>query len=232
MKNLKYAVTAALLGTALATPAQAAPKMIKALGPNAQVFEFYVLDAVKLSKIGLSTAQELVKLQGQLAPFGLKPCQIDTDINGTGVICGDAQNGLMEFGTNEFFTYNFGGALPGSPIPNKTLDAGVNKRYGSDVLTPTLVGQVATAGRPVQIHFSQRVAQFGMLFAEGTTAVSGVQFIVNRQALPVTSLDPAIPTFVGVEDPHGFTDVTIVPSGGQSQAYVVDHFSFLPLTQF
>jgi hypothetical protein len=35
-----------------------------------------------------------------------------------------------------------------------------------------------------------------------------------------------------VQDAHGFTDVTIVPSGGLTMSYIADHFSYLPLTQF
>ncbi|NJD05912.1 MAG: hypothetical protein FIA97_05375 [Methylococcaceae bacterium] len=205
--------------------------MISAVKAGAQVYDFYVLDARKLQKIGLSTNQELAKLATQLAPFGVKPCEILTDLNATGISCGDAANGFIQFGRNEFFSYNSPFDLPPS-FAAKVEDPGVTKRYGSNFLATTVIGQIQTPGRAVQYHFTQRMAQFGLLLEAPNSSANAVQFIVNNQVLPAQTLTPNVPVFLAVEDSHGFTDVTIVPSGGATMSYVADHFSYLPLTQF
>jgi hypothetical protein len=166
-----------------------------------------------------------------LAPFGVKPCQILTDLNQTGIACGDAANGFIQFGRNEFFTYNTPFDLDPS-FTGKIEDPGVTKRYGSNFLATTMIGQVQTPGRAVQYHFTQRMAQFGLTLESVNGAVGAVQFIVNNQVLPAQTVTPNTPTFFGVQDAHGFTDVTIVPSGGLTMSYIADHFSYLPLTQF
>lgn len=230
MQRLTKAI--ALLGCIAVIPAEARPVAISAINAGAQVYEFYILDAAKLSKIGLTVGQEFTKLTTQLAPFGIKPCQIATDLNGTGVSCGDTTTGTIRFSSNEFFTYNNGFELPGSPIPANQLDAGVNKRYGSNFLAPTVIGDLGTPGRPFTVHFSHRVAQFGMLVDGPNGSIGGVQFIVNHQPMPIIPLVANTPTFVGVEDTLGFTDVTVIPSGGQSMTFVADQFSFLLQANF
>jgi hypothetical protein len=61
----------------------------------------------------------------------------------------------------------------------------------------------------------------------------GIQFIVNGQATPVRDFTREtrgnIP-FAGVEDPHGFTELTIISTGNGS--IIGDQFTIVPLANF
>ena len=244
MKNLKL-ISLAVVCAGLSSQAQAAPTLISAMGNGATTYSMFVVDVAKALKNGFTVAQAQIALQTELdlnttAPK-LTACYVAGDLNITPVNCG---NGEMQFRNADFYTYNIPSNIPIYPI-SKTLNPLFLKTQGANFLSSTTnaAGQIIpgdTAGRVVNVHFKQRVAQFGMLVdagQAGAPSVSGIQFLVNRQTTSKQMLTGGIPNFVGVEDAAGFADVTIITSGEigsttEARAWIADHFSFVPLAAF
>ena len=244
MKKLKC-ISLAILCAGLSSQGLAAPKLISAMGTAATTYSMFIVDTARAFKAGYTIPQAQTALQTELdlnttAPK-LTACFVAGDLNITPVNCG---NGAIQFRTTDFYTYNIPSNIPVYPL-SKTLKPLFLETQGANFLSSTTnaVGQIIpgdTTGRVVNIHFKQRVAQFGMLVdagQAGAPSVSGIQFIVNRQTTPKKMLTGGTPTFVGVEDAAGFTDVTLIASGEigsttEARALIADQFAFVPLSAF
>jgi hypothetical protein len=244
MKHLKL-ISLAVVCAGLSSQVQATPKLISAMGNGATTYSLFIVDTAKALKNGFTVVQAQTALQTELNLNTSQPkltaCFVAGDLNITPVNCG---NGALQFRNADFYTYNIPSNIPIYPM-SKTLKSLFLETQGANFKSSTTnaVGQIIpgdTSGRVVNIHFKQRVAQFGLLVDAGQTAapsVSGIQFLVNRQITEVQTLTAGVPTFVGVEDTAGFTDVTIISSGeiGSTtdvRAWIADHFSFVPLATF
>jgi hypothetical protein len=230
MKMIKIIGLAACYAVLNAT-VQAAPTLISAMGTSATTYSLFAINTKKLP-FGTSPTQvqNLLQAQLDLATPKLTGCWVTGDLNRSPVNCG---NGAMQFGSTDFYTYNLGTTLAPFPL-DKTLKPLILEALGANFITaiPGTIGD--PYGRVVNIHFKQRVAQFGMLVDAGQVgaqSINGLQFIVNRQTTPVKPLTAGAPNFVGVEDSAGFTDLTIIASGS-TRAWVADQFSFVPLSAF
>jgi hypothetical protein len=233
MRLFKFHVLMALTIGLVSATVEAVPVSIPTVRVTSttKVYTLFTFDAVKLSKQGLSIQQAIIDLTQQLVSIdpaipSITPCPIVADLNATGISCGGS---AIQFGTNEFFTFNSPTNLP--KITVKLLN-GVRNQYGANARSPNGLIPGDPTGRVVRIHFNQRVAQFGLMIDPGVAStVSGVQFLVNHQSTPVQQFTAGVPQFVGVEDSAGFTDVTIIPSGSP-RTWVADQFSYLPLANF
>jgi hypothetical protein len=232
------------LCTALALPVAAAPRLIgdTDLKVGRTSYSFFYADP---QKVQLLTATIQTQLRERLIAAGLNttPCLIPADQNANNMACG---NGEIRFGA-DFFSFNSITNIPKPNLPFTTADADtgldrVSLEFGVNGRTP-LVNQPNELPRVVQIRFNKRIAQFGMVFdpfivtdsadlLEGRVS-DGIQFIVNGQATPVRDFTQEVRgniPFVGVEDPHGFTELTIISTGGGS--IIGDQFTIVPLTNF
>jgi hypothetical protein len=228
MRTFKFFSILVLYGSLL-SQAQAAPVMVSALRSPADTYSLFYIDGAKL-RGGTSVAEEQIILTDQLAALDppLKPCFAGRDLNPTSIRCGSGTT-QMQLGSSEFFGYDLETLLIGPPI---TLNRGVRQLWFSNFLAPTILGPGDNVGRIASIHFTGRMAQFGMLVDPGANAsLSSIQFIVNDHALSPVALTPGVVQFVGVEDSQGFTDLTIV-GAGITRAFVADQFSIVPLANF
>lgn len=240
--NLYSAVM--LLSMVFTVPAMAAPRLIGSADLKAgnTQYSFFYADP---NKVQLTSAAIQTQLTERLRAAGLStvPCLIPADQNANNMVCGA---GAIRFGA-DFFSFNSITNIPKPNLPfipedetsgldTVTLEFGVNGR------TPA-INQPNETPRVVQFRFNQRIAQFGMVFdpfivtdspdlQEGRVS-DGVQFIVNGQTTPLRAFNlenRGTTPFVGVEDPHGFTEVTIISSGGRS--IIGDQFTIVPLANF
>lgn len=226
--------------------AQAAPTMVTTLRPTAQTYAVYFLNQ---SIFNTSAKLSVVKsdITSQLAPLGLLPCfETTADLNATDLRCGsDATGGQMQLGINELFSYSLETLLKPELLAknaNNNNLKGVTQQYVANFIAPNPLVPTApfdTQGRVARIHFTARMAQFGFQLDPGVFGtLNTIQFIVNGQALPPQTIAPNGVQFVGVEDPHGFTDLSIVGGGGAAQgskaaqSFVSTRLAFLPLTKF
>lgn len=224
-------------------PVYAAPRLIgdADLKAGKTSYMFFYADP---KKVKLPTATIQAQLQERLSAAGLNttPCLIPADLNANNMVCGET----IRFGA-DFFSFNSITNIPKPNLPFIDADkqSGLDRislEFGVNGRAPT-IGQPNEAPRVVQIRFSKRIAQFGMVFdpfivtnstdlQEGRVS-DGVQFIVNGQATTVRDFTQEtrgnIP-FVGVEDPRGFTELTIISTGGGS--IIGDQFTIVPLANF
>lgn len=208
---------------------QAAPVMVAGLRETAETYSLFYIDPKKL-RGGLSVAQEQALLTEQLTALTppLKPCFSSGNLNITNLRCGSGTT-QMQLGSGEIYSYNLESLLLAVPI---TLDRGVTPIWFANFLAPDETIPGDNLGRVARIHFTGRMAQFGMLVDPGINgSLSNIQFIVNGQALPPKPMNPGAAQFVGVEDKQGFTDITII-AGGATRAFVADKLAFLPLAKF
>jgi hypothetical protein len=166
------------------------------------------------------------------------------DLNANNINCG---NGLMNLGP-DYFSYHNATHHP-APLITWTADdarTGLDRtsvEYGNNARSPTVLGTPIDQPRVFQIRFNRRIAQFGFEidpFMQIDTAdltegrlVDGLQFIVNGITTPVRDLTGELRgnvPFVGVEDPHGFTEVTVIATGGG--AVLADRYTVVPLSNF
>lgn len=228
MRTLTF-FTILILYAGLSLRVEAAPTLIPALRSTADTYSLFFVDGTRL-KGGTSVAQEQAILTDQLATLTppLKPCFATGDLNPTNIRCGTGTT-QMQLGISEIFGYSLETLLQPAPI---TLDRGVKQLWFSNFMAPngTIAGD--SVGRVARIHFTGRMAQFGMLVDPGLNAsLTSVQFIVNGQALPPTPLTAGVVQFVGVEDRQGFTDLTII-GAGVTRAFVADKLALVPLANF
>lgn len=217
------------LCAAVTLSAEAAPVMVPALKSPARTYAFFYTDTAALlkKKINPDTFKQSVAVQ--LAPAGVTPCWTPGDLNSTDIRCGDLATGQMQLGVNELFSYTLEALLPKDVI-SLPKDANLKQVFIANSvaaggnITPDIVGRVS------RIHFTIRIAQFGMLVDPNSATT--VQFIVNDQALPPQALTTGVPRFVAVEDPHGFSDVTIIAGGALGQGFVADRLGFVPISRF
>ncbi|NOT12570.1 MAG: hypothetical protein HOP23_12170 [Methylococcaceae bacterium] len=237
---------ALLLCTAMALPAEAAPRLITATDVKATktTYSFFYIDFNKV-QLARTTAQTTLQSRLTSAGEGITACIIPADLNATNINCG---NGAVRFGP-DFFSYHNATHIPVPTLNFTAADAdsgldSVSIEYGNNALSPTVVNQPTQSPRVFQIRFNKRVAQFGFVidpFIQTDPTVpldegrllDGVQFIVNRQATPLRDLTKELRGnvhFVGVEDPHGFTEVTVVATG--NGAVLADQYTIVPLSGF
>lgn len=230
MKKVKYLMALILLTVSIAVmakgdtttnPATITP--IAGLPVGGTTFALYTIDAKKVP----SKPAAIAALTNQLSPYGVTPCIVTTDINATPIDCGA---GLVHFGTNELYSYH-------SPINIRPiqvgLNRGVNQVFAANFRSPqgTVAGDYI--GGAVHIHFSKLVYQFSMRIDSGqsiTPSVGSVQFFTGTTSQTTPIEQPLVPgtvQWVGVQDPNGFTDVIVVPSGGATSAFASDMFSIV-----
>lgn len=246
LKRLSLAVVCA----GLSYQVQATPTVLQTMGSSAVTYSFFT---VKNPPVGVSipTIQNLLQnnLNASTANTKLTACWVSGDSNVTPINCG---NGAMQFGNADMYTYNGASNIPGFSVSkaplvvsdpkSETLDQVILSSKGTNFVVGTVgvANSGDVVGRVVNIHFNQRVAQFGMLVDGGqldAPSAKGIQFLVNHQSTSVQSLTNGVPTFVGVEDKAGFTDITIIASGetgttSESRAWIADQFSFVPMSAF
>ena len=215
-----------LLCSAVAQSAMATPKTISVVQNTAIKYSFFMVDTAKLPT-GLLEQQAQNNLIAQLSTDGVTPCWVRGDLNSTGISCGD-----IRFGNGELYTYNLETNMP--PITTQVIEKYYRHATGVNFLVST-TGLGDQFGRIVHIHFNQRMAQFGMYVDAGQVLapnITGVQFVVNRETTPIQPV-PAGPggAFVGIEDPHGFTDIDVIPVG-VTRAFGADQFSVVPMINF
>lgn len=209
--------------------AQAAPVMVPALKATAQTYSFFYTDTQQLSKKGINPTVFKQDIANQLAPQGALPCWTLVDQNDNNMRCGDPATGQMQLAFDEFFSYT-GETL----LPKATLVVDRNATFKQVMVANFLTSATGVPadvfGRTGRIHFTTRVAQFGLLVDPGTA--TSIQFIVNNQALPPQPLTAGVTQFVAVEDPHGFSDVTLIAGGPLGQGFIADRLGFVPLSRF
>lgn len=205
------------------------PSLISYQPTGGTTYTLYFMDRKRLLS---SAVQELATLNRQLRPFGQSPCLVTADLNATPIKCG---NGLVQFGTNELYTYGRPFNLQKVPL---NLDRGVKQVFAADFRSPVGLIPGDPVGRAVHIHFNQPVSQFAMNIDSGqplAPSIGAVRFIVGTGANAVSleqPLDPGTTQWAGVQVLSGFTDLIAVPIEGASQAFVIDQFSVVTKTQF
>jgi hypothetical protein len=233
-----------VLGITCAAPIFAAPRLIASsdLKPANTSYSFFYADP---NKVQLTNAVIITQLTERLRAAGLNnvPCLVPADQNANNLVCG---GGAIRFGA-DYFSFNSLTNIPKPELPFTAADKDsgldtVSLEFGVNGRIP-LLNQPNELPRVVHIRFGQRIAQFGMVFdpfivtnspdlQEGRVS-DGIHFIVNGQTTPVRSfIDETrgnIP-FVGVEDSHGFTELTIISSGNGS--IIGDQFTIVPLANF
>jgi hypothetical protein len=236
---------ALLFGAALALRVHAAPWLIAANAVKAgkTTFSFFYIDPAKVS-LATATARSTLQTRLNAAGEGITACFLAADLNASNINCG---NGLMNLGPDYFSYHNITyHPVPTIPWTQADADSGLDNttvEYGVNARSVTLVSQPTESTRVFQIRFNRRVAQFGFHvdpFIQTDTPdltegrlVDGVQFVVNGQVTPVHDLTQTLrgtTPFVGVEDPHGFTEVTVIATGGGS--IQADRYIVLPLSNF
>jgi len=232
MKPIKLLLPALLiLGAALSQAGFAAPKALTSesqLKASKSTYALFTIDSGKLDP-GESIRSLTDWLTTNLASSGITPCVVTGDLNATNMNCGA---GNAHFGP-DFFTHNFDSILPnprdllGDP---KLVPKAIGITEGVNFVTPAIVGTFSPP-RVVQFRFDKRMSQFGMWIDPRNLDGSdqgGLEIIVNRQPVRIGPLAAGAAAFVGVEDPHGFTEITIVPYGS-SQYWIANYFSTAPL---
>ena len=198
------------------------PGAISAVQNAATTYVLYYMDTKKVS-IG----QEL-SLLANLLPYNYSACTVNADLNATPIKCG-----IVEFGVNQFYTYSSSNNLTALI---KDLDQGVKQVYAANFRSPQGLIPGDSAGGVVHVHFTQPVSQFLLHVDAGQAAapsISGISFVVNgNAATAVQDLNAGTATSVGVELASGFTELDIIPSGGQSQGFIADLFSVVPTSVF
>lgn len=237
MKSLaKLSTILACLSALAASPAPADPiSLVGAMPAGSPQYSLFLIDASRLRDQTFAEAK--AHLESQLAPLGLLPSYVNTDLNATPIHCGK-----MHFGVNQFYSYDRETQIPTveSPPTSLTLDRGVKNVFGVNFRTPEQITDPFDAGHVVHVHFDEPMRQFGML-VNATAAAGGMLIVdvlrfeaqtdVDGDGLPETvaierAMNVDTVEFVGIEVPTGFTDVTIIPLGGATQAYVADRYSY------
>lgn len=228
MKKMRHYLLLPICSAA-AVSTQAAPVMVPSLNSPAQTYAFFYTDEAALLKKRIDPVAFKQSVADQLAPLGVHPCWTAGDLNATNIRCGDPAAGQMQLGSNELFSYTLEALLPKDPI-TIPKDANLKQVFIANAVSAGGNITADVVGRVSGIHFTTRVAQFGMLVDPNSATT--IQLIVNDHALPPQILTTGVPQFVAVEDPHGFSDVTVIAGGALGQGFVADRLSFVPLSKF
>jgi hypothetical protein len=232
---MKSKAAAALIALSVgAGVAHADPYAINQISAGSTNYAFFIL---KPSKLKTTVAQATLNLANALAPYGVSPCIVTADANGT-IVCGTPSTPTFMLPVpNEFFTYdladNFKDLPPINDRKGFNKDGLYNQVYAVNFLQPVGMTPGDAAGRnPVHVQFAVPVTEFSFL-ADGGQAIAPastqIQFTVNGIALPPQDMTPGTPVRLGVADPAGFTEVTINALGGYTQAFIASEFAFLPM---
>ncbi len=227
-----------IIPTLAANPTGTAATLISGVqSTGSSSFVFIYMDPKKVYTFQVNS--ELAFLNAQLNPYGIAPCLVSADVNATGIKCGkDSVTGtsLISFSTNEFYSFVRPYNLAKLPI---TYDTGVKQVFGANFKSPVGLLPGDAFGKNVHLHFDRPVSQFMIHIDAGNPlapSVSGIQFYVSNGTTAVASTPVktlTAPTqFVGVQRAAGFTDLVIVPTGGQSQAFAADLFSVVPTANY
>lgn len=215
-----------------ASHAAADPVAISQASAGAKTYSFFI---IKTKKLRGTFAQGVADLANALAPYGVTPCVVSADANGA-ISCGKpAQADYMLPVPGEFFTYDLAFNMKDWPPINDrkglNKDSAYNQVYAVNFLQPVGMTPGDAQGRnPVHVQFADPVTEFSFVVDSGNpiaTASDAITFIVNGVALAPQPLVAGTPVRVGVADPAGFTEVAIVATGGQTQAFIADAFSFV-----
>lgn len=231
-------ITTLFTGLALLASAtvMAEPYPVMQASPGATTYDFFLIKEKKL-RDKMTVAQATEVLAQALAPYGVTPCIVASDSNGS-IACGKpSEVGFMMPLANEFFTYdmttNFQDLPPIRDKKRFNKDGQYDQVYAVNFRQPTGDSPGDSRGRaPVHVQFADPVTEFSMRVDGGqatSPASTAIQFVVNGVALPPQPLTPGTPVVVGVADPAGFTEVGIVALGGGTQAFVASDFAFVSM---
>ena len=191
----------------------------------------YGLFFINNKKIVSLASQELAALTSQVNAYGILPCLVSTDINGTPINCGA---GLVSFGQNQLYSYI-------TPINlsklNVNFNKGVKQVFAANFLSPNGLIPGDSVGRNVHVHFNQPVTQFAMNIDSGdglSPSIDSIQFVmgaIGGQVSLTHPLTPGIGQWVGVQAPNGIQDLDVIGLDGNgnpstsSRAYTFDQFT-------
>ena len=203
------------------TLAGTAPSLILDKPTGGSTYGLFFIDTKKTLS---SASLELATLTSQVNAYGISPCLVSTDINGTPIICGA---GLVSFGANQMYSYI-------TPINlsklNVNFNKGVKQVFGANFLSPNGLIPGDSAGRNVHVHFNKPVTHFAMNIDSGqaiTPSIDSVQFVmgpIGAQLSLTQALTPGIGQWVGVQAPNGIQDLDVIPVGSAA-AYTFDQFT-------
>jgi hypothetical protein len=228
--------------TPIPIPTPTPPPVIPGLAPALMPFQpaggtTFATFLINAKKAGSTTIKELVKLTGQLKPFGLSPCLVAADLNATPITCG---NGLVKFGTNELYTYGRPFNLQKVRVK---LNKGVSQPFAANFRSSVGLIPGDNVGRTVHVHFNEPVAQFAMNLDSGqlsAPSIDSVKFVVGLapdQVELTQFLQPGT-QWAGVQLPSGFTDLAIIPQADplnpttNALGFATDQFSLVTAAQF
>ena len=194
------------------TTSYAAPTQVYFEDGSAHAYQFFVLNKKATNTTKLLLANEL---------YPVIPVFLKTDINQTPIEVPGAK-----FGTNQLYSYWGNFTFTEFKSANKAL-ALVKQKFAVNFRSPVGLIPGDPTGGVVHVHFDKPVTYFGAWFSGrvDVALTDIVQFIVNGTVIE-EDVSSGLPTFVGVEDFGGFTDLDIVPIGGATQAYLFDKPSF------
>lgn len=229
-KRISLIAAAALF----AANTHAGPVAISQKSANATTYSFFVIKAKKLR----GTLQQGIRdLALAIAPYGVTPCIVAADSNAA-ISCGvPGDTYSMQPAVNEFFTYDLAFNMKDLPPINDrkglNKDGAYNQVYAVNFLQPVGLTPGDAAGRnPVHVRFAVPVTEFSFMVDGGNPiamASDAVRLSVNGVPVDPVALVPGTPTFVGIADAAGFTEVTIEGVAGYTQAFIADAFSFVPM---
>ena len=203
------------------TLAGTAPSLILDKPTGGSTYGLFFIDTKKTLS---SASLELATLTSQVNAYGISPCLVSTDINGTPINCGA---GLVSFGDNQLFSYI-------TPINlsklNINFNKGVKQVFGANFHSPKGLIPGDASGRVVHVHFNQSVTEFAMNIDSGqadTPSIEKIQFVMGAVGSQVALTHPLIPgisQWVGVQAPNGIQDLDVTAVGSAS-AYTFDQFT-------
>lgn len=180
-------------------------------GALASTYALFYIDT-KVASVG----NQMNLLSSALQP-NFAPCRVIADLNATGFECG-----LAKFGINELYSYSLESNLVPLPL---NLDKGVKQTDFANFRSPVNTIPGDSSGRVVNVAFSQPVSQFLIEVDAGQAvapSIAGISFVAsnkNTGQSVTTDVKPLVggaPEWVGVQVAQGFTDLTIIPHGGDS----------------
>ena len=154
---MKSRTVAALVALSVAAGvAHADPYAINQVTAGSTNYAFFI---IKAKKIRGTMAQATLDLANALAPYGVSPCIVNADANGT-IVCGTPSTPTFMLPVpNEFFTYdlafNFKDLPPINDRKGLNKDSAYNQVYAVNFLQPVGTIPGDSAGRnPVRVQFA------------------------------------------------------------------------------
>lgn len=206
-------VLAAAIALASVT-ANAAPTPVFIEDATAESYQFFSIDFRKAKPTVIRD------LNNEIYPT--KAVVLTNDVNQTPI-----KAGIATFGTNQMYSYWSNFTFKEIKFVNKDLSRAVKQKFLVNFRSPVGLIPGDQFGNVVHVHFDKPVTYFGAWFSgrPDFALTDTVQYVVNN-AIVEQNVSSGYPTFIGVEDVDGFTDLDIVPVGGGNQVYLFDKPSY------